>query len=443
MQKSPGVCNVRPPLERIDDLVLRLGAGLKRTGAWSHNAPVRILIVNLHYAPDLAPTGQLMTELAEDLAQRGAGLTVLTGFPGYTPEATRLKVPREEMRNGVRVLRVRSLRLGRKSMIARVLNYLTFYAAVTLRALMLPRQDVALVLSSPPFIAYVGLALKWLRGTRMIYNVQDLIPDAIVTTGLLKNRLLIRMAESFSKLLLKRADCVVAIGEAMRERIIAKGVPAARVEVVHNWADAHEITPGAPPSDRFRQSLRPGILVLYSGNMGTNHDVETILDALGRMNRFSPATFLFVGSGVRMDKLKSCAERERWDHVRFQPYVPREELPGLLAAGDVHLVCLRRGLGGKVVPSKVYTSMAAGRPVLALGPSDSELASIVRESDCGVTVENGRADEFQEAVTRLADNPGERKRMGENGRRAFMEKYQRRIATGRYADFLLGGGGVP
>lgn len=397
---------------------------------------MNLLILNLHYAPDLAPTGQLMTELAEDLARAGLRVTVVTGRPGYTREAAGWETLSTEDRNGVRVHRVWSFRLGRRRMIARVLNYLSFYLSAAVRVLTLPRQDVALLLSSPPFLAAVGILLKRLRGTRMVYNVQDLIPDAIVTTGLLRNRALVAVAERLSRRLVTEADRVVAIGERMAERVVAKGIAREKVTVIHNWADGREIRPLADSQGAaYRRDFGGRPVVLYAGNMGTNHDFETVSRALEAEGDL-PVGFLFVGDGVCVEELRNRAEAAARPHVRFRSYVPREELPNLMAAGDIHLICLKDGLGGKVVPSKVYGALAAGRPVLAVAPSDSELWAIVNEAACGVAIRNGDVEGFRAAVARLALDPEGRRKMGENGRQCFCAKYDRPHAARAYRELL-------
>lgn len=396
---------------------------------------MKVCIVNLHYAPDDAPTGQLMTELAEDLARAGLAVSVITARPSYSNQAARLAVPLQEWRNGVLVHRVRSTRSARGRMVARMMNYVTFLLMALWKALSLPRQDVALVLSSPPFVTLIGLALQSVRRTRLVYNVQDLIPDVIVTTGLLKNPLLVALAEKVSRILLQRSDRVVAIGARMRERILAKGIPSERVVVIHNWAPGVEGRCDLATAKRFREGLDGRLVVLYGGNWGTSHDLETVLDGVARLNSV-PATFLFVGGGVRTPSLRCAAERLGGERIQVRPYVQREDLPALLTAADVHLVTLAAGLGGKVVPTKLFAAMFAARPVLLVAPEDSEACDIVRESACGVWVRNGDGAGFAAAVEELWKASAATRSMGENGRRVFDERYDRRHAVRRYLGVL-------
>ena len=395
---------------------------------------MRILVLNQFFPPDLAPTGRMAADLAEDLAAAGHEVTAVASRGGYLGGA---RLPRRERRRGVEVVRLPATTFGKGTLLRRALDYASFLASASLALAALPRHDVVVALTTPPLVAAAALPARALRGSRLVCWVQDLYPDVAVAFGALRaGSPAARAMRAVSRAVLRRADRVVALGEAMRERCLAAGAAPERTVVLPNWADPEEIRPAPHARNPLRAALAPGAetLVLYSGNLGRAHDLETPLAAARLLRDRRDVAFLFVGDGARRAEVERAARE--LPNVRLEPYRPREELADSLSAGDVHLVTLAPGLLGRIEPSKAYAAMAAGRPAVYVGPPGSEVARTLLAEGCGVAVPSGDAEGLARAVAHLASDPARRAAMGERGRRAVEERLGRAAATARFRALL-------
>ena len=391
---------------------------------------MRVLLVNQYFHPDLAATAQIMTDLAVDLAARGAEVTAVTGRAPYVGNDR--YGPREEF-SGVHIRRPPTTSFGRGSIAGRMADYLSLYAGTLAELALLPHQDVVVTLSTPPLISLVGAAHRFARGSRFIYWVQDLYPDVAVQLGVLgKNSPMTWAMERLSRASLRSADAIVALGDAMADRLVAKGADRGRVHVVHNWSNGEV---GSVPREKNwfldKHGLRGKFVVLYSGNMGRGHEFETLLGAARELSAREDILFLFIGDGAKRGEVEAASRT--LPNVRLLPYQKREDLPYSLGAGDLFAITLSDGLDGLIVPSKLYGALAAGQPVLFIGPQNSETAQVVSEVRCGGTFAHGDAASVAKYIERLAAQPVEVRLMGERARRAFENQYDRRISTARFA----------
>jgi len=289
-------------------------------------------------------------------------------------------------------------------------------------------------MSTPPLVATLGVAVRALRGARFVYWLQDVYPELAVEFGVLRSRSPATLAfEAASRWTLRRADAVVVLGEAMADRVCAKGVDPARVHLIPNWADGESIRPMPHGTNPFRRAhgLDGKRVVLYSGNMGRAHDLATVLAAAERLRDRPDLVFLFVGEGAK--RPEAAAAARRLPAVRLLPYQPREALASSLSAGDVHLVTQEPFTVGLVEPSKLYGVMAAGRPVLYVGPPETEAAATVRREAIGEVVSNGDVDGAVDALCRLLEDAEE---TGGRARAAFEREYGRSQRTGAFASLL-------
>jgi glycosyltransferase involved in cell wall biosynthesis len=300
---------------------------------------------------------------------------------------------------------------------------------------MLPRHDVVVALTTPPLIAAAGLVAKALKRSRLICWVQDLYPEIAIAFGALGPRsLAARSMSAVSRAVLSRCDAVVTLGAEMRKRCVAAGAVEERTVVIPNWADAGSVRPiphGTNP-------LRPGVagaetvVAMYSGNIGRGHDVETLLEAARLLRERPGISFVFVGDGVKRAMVEAAARS--LPNVRLAAYQPRERLSESLSAGDIHLIALSSDVQGLAEPSKLYGIMAAGRPALFVGPAGSEVAHTLEREGCGKVLPNGDAQGLAAALLSLAADPGARAEMGARARRALQERYDRSVATRRFAE---------
>jgi glycosyltransferase involved in cell wall biosynthesis len=377
---------------------------------------MRVCFLNRSYWPDTGATGQLLTELAEDLASHhGMEVTVITGRPlaaRCTPP------PRREVRRGVTILRGAGTTFGPEAFAGRAANYLTYFASACRLARALPPQDVVVAMTDPPII---GLAALAMRGRPpLIFYCQDIFPEVAALLQDFRSGTVDRLLDRVTRYLLRRARHVVALGDTMAHRLAEeKGVSRSKIVVIHNWADTTAITPG-PQRNPFSEAhgLAGKFVVLHAGNLGQAQGLETVLDAADRLRVHDDIVFLFIGDGTARRRLEERAAVRGLERVLFLPYQPREQMRWTYATASVFLVSLKPGLAGYIVPSKVYGILAAGRPWIAAVDEESEVAAMTAQHGCGVRVAPGDAAALAEAIVSLRANPAQCAAMGERARAA-------------------------
>lgn len=406
---------------------------------------MRILLLNQYYYPDIAATAQLATDLAEYLAERGHDVTVVSSTRVYAGASAALRRPRGEHRNGVRIIRVPSTAFGRSSNLGRSVDYMTFLSGALAHLFAGARPDVVVALSTPPLVAALGLVAQRLWQTRLVYWVMDVYPDVAVQLGVLRaNGYSTQALRRIANAVLNQADAVVALDDAMRERLVAAGGPRAKIEVIDNWSDGAAIRPSSGETNRLRRTLglEGTFTVSYSGNMGMAHDFSTLLGSM-RLLRNEAVHWLFIGDGPRRAPFEGQVRTSRIDRVSFLPYRERCDLGESLTAADASLVSVANGLAGMMVPSKLYGILAAGLPVLYVGPSEGRVAEVIREHNVGIALSNGDSVGLAEAIRWLRDHAPEREQMGQNARRLFEHRFDRPVALERHHQLLRRVGGAP
>jgi glycosyltransferase involved in cell wall biosynthesis len=247
----------------------------------------------------------------------------------------------------------------------------------------------------------------------------------------------VRLLDILTRFYLRRADRIVAIGSRMKERLEAKGAPAARVSVIPNWVDTKVITPQPRDNDWAREhDLIGRFVVMHSGNVGHAQDLDTLIHATTHVRDLDHLAVVLVGTGARHADHVALAKRLEADKVSFLGYQPREVLPQSLSSADIHFVGLARGLAGYVVPSRLYGILAAGRPVIAAADDESETAQVVRDVGCGIVIQPGRPDLLAGAIRELASGKHDLEEMGRRGRAYVEAEADREIAVGRYRRLL-------
>jgi glycosyltransferase involved in cell wall biosynthesis len=428
--------------------------GCRRKESSSVTRDTKILLINQYFWPDVAATAQLLAELAEDLGAGGVEVTALAGRGSYVPGKAG-KLPRREEWRGVQIRRVWCTSFGRKSALGRVTDYMTFLVSAGIyvalggwsrgRAAEEQRgrgaerkkdkhRKVVVCLSTPPLVAVLGLLAR-LRGARFVYKVEDLYPDVAIMLGTLQaGSLVARWSGALSRLLLRRANAVVALDEGMAAALAERG--AQRVEVIPNWADGAAIRPDPAAGEAFREGhdLAGRFVVLYSGNLGLAHRFDAVTGAARLLADSEPQVlFLFVGDGPRLAEVR----RQAHDllNVRFLGYQPRESLRALFSAADVHLIALRDEVAGLLFPSKYPAALAAGRPVLLVGGRSTDVRAEIERERLGWYLDHDPVA-VRSAVLEALRAPDERAGMGQRGRRLFEARYARALCTCRWSQLL-------
>ncbi|MBU6367592.1 MAG: glycosyltransferase family 4 protein, partial [Gemmatimonadetes bacterium] len=326
--------------------------------------------------------------------------------------------PAEEVREGIRIVRVAAGRFGNGSVGVRSLDSVRFLMAACRAALRLPRPDLCLCLTTPPFVALVGRLLRLVRGTPYVVWAMDLYPDVPVALGVLRrDHWGTALLHRLDRALLRGAARVVVLGRCMQARVVAKGVPQAAVRHIPIWA--HQAPPSAEgtSAEHYRDAWGAGerFVVMYAGNFGLVHDLDTVADAVQRLVGRPDILFAFVGGGPRKAPLLAQlrgAGVTNWIEAGYQP---PERLDALLRAADLHLATMLPGFEGLLVPSKVPGALDAGRPVAYVGGAHGEAARLVREHDAGVVVATGDGAGLAAAIARYADDRAAARRAGAAG----------------------------
>ncbi len=364
---------------------------------------MRILLLNLYYPPDTSATAKMAETVVNALAQENE-VTILCGRPSYDPTERRdWRLYQSEVHDNIRIVRVGSTAFPRFNMFKRLLNYLSYTKLVIPRALFTP-CDAILAMTDPPFEGIIGAFVAMLKRKPYIYNIRDMYPDMAVGGSIVAPGLLARVWEILHRWALRRATNVIVLGEDMRNRILAKGVRADQLEIVRDGA---EILPAnmAPPSldldviQKIRGDFR--FVLLHAGNIGFYGAWESLVLAAKQLES-DGVGLVFVGEGAQCAQVQALADGAA--NIRFLPFFPAGKVTSVLAAPDAHLIAVKRGLEGVVVPSKMYGILAAGKPIVAVAPRETDAVALGEQMGFSVGADPDRPEEIVRAVRALAND---------------------------------------
>lgn len=403
---------------------------------------MHIVFFNRSFYPDGAATGQLLTDLAEDLVrQQGWRVTVITGVP-LAPSKPALPslggwlVQRERYR-GVEIRRARGTAFDKRRFAGRAANYLTYFLTACWTGLGIDRPDVVVAMTDPPIIGLAAWLAARRAGAPFVMAYQDLFPEVTTLLEDFHSHTIDNILQRVNRFLCRRATRIVALGETMRRRLIEnKGAPEDRTVVISNWADTTAIAPG-PKDNAFARAhgLADAFVVMHSGNIGLSQSLETIVEAAALVRDEPSIRFVFQGEGVKKADLERQAASLGLSNVVFLPYAPKEALGETFAAADVMLVSLQRGLAGYIVPSKLYGILASGRPYIAAVEETCEVAAITRAQGGGLIAEPGDAASLAACVRRLHADRALAAHLGGQARAAALT-FDRTTQVARYAALL-------
>jgi len=385
-----------------------------------------MLLVNQFFHPSSAAASQLLTDLARHLANTGTGVTIICGRSNYG-----IMNPGEL--SGVGIRHVPNLPFGH-ARFGRILSYGSFYAGAVLLALAARRPSIVLTLTTPPLISLAGTLLKKLRGVPHFIWEMDVYPNIAVELGVLSpNSRLTRLIGALADWSRRNADGVIVLGDDMKEILIARGIQPDKIFVSENWADDVEITPLPFPDGSLN--------LLYSGNLGLAHDIETLQGAMlscTAPDMASRIQFTFAGGGPRRESLEAFARTHGLVNVAFRDYCSRDKLAKSLAEGHVGVVTQQSGVIGSVVPSKLYGILAAGRPVIYVGPRATTCARVIERFNCGWQIDPGDVRGLIAVLRHLDQNREAVYAAGGRAREAFEQNYTRAIGVRRITQILTG-----
>lgn len=395
---------------------------------------MNILLLNLYYPPDTSATAKMAQTVVDTICVHHR-VTVLCGRPSYDPTERRPWRPYQTEDAGqVRIIRVGSTAFPRFNMKKRLLNYLSYIALSVPRALFFD-CDVVLAMTDPPFQGIVGAFVAMLKRKPYVYNIRDLYPDMAVGGDIVKRGLLARVWERLHRWALRRATRVVVLGEDMRARIVAKGIEPSRVMVIRDGAENFppEKELSAPDPDVVRAIRgKCSFVLLHAGNLGFYGAWNTLVTAARKLSN-EGVGLVFVGSGAQRGAVEAAAAGA--DNIRFLDYFPAQKIPSVLAAPDAHVVTIKRGLEGVVVPSKTYGVLAAGKPIVAVAPKETDVVSLGLEQGFAVAADPDKPVELVTVVRQLMGDAKRLKAMGKAAR-AVAPSYDRSRELQKYLEIL-------
>jgi glycosyltransferase involved in cell wall biosynthesis len=382
--------------------------------------------VCLVFYPDASATSILFTDLFLRLARAGFQVTVLCGFPQMAHSGPSA-LPRHEYLDGITIVRCGAHVDGKRNLLTRGIHYGSFLLEAGCRLVVMRRSGLVVGSTNPPFTPVIVWLAWLLKRFRYELIVLDVYPDGLVALGAMTNRSpVVRLWRRLNRISFRRAYRLIVIGRDMVALLATRyGVSTGRVTYLPHWATQEIDTAEALRRNAFLAPLgiEDRFVVQYSGNMGLWHDIDALVRAAAQLQDEKHIHFLFIGEGVRRRSAEALSMRLGLSNITWMDFLPRARLIDSLPACDAALISLRSGLEGVAVPSKLYGILAAGRPVIAQVPLDSEVARVVREEACGIVVLPGDVAGLAAAVRRLADNPLACETMGNRARLAYERRY--------------------
>ncbi len=407
----------------------------------STTGPFRVCILNQYFVPDVASTGHLLAELAEQLAKSGVLTSVLTCKPSYGPPETWQPAASYEISRGVEITRLWTPRLSKDRLAGRLLNSSVFLLQLLFRLVIRPQREneVFLYTTNPPYLGVIGAIVSLIRRHRYVVLLHDAYPQLAVWCGKISaGNVLTRLWHWTNRFTYRRAQETIVLCDAARQLVCRTyGIDPERVHVVHNWADGEALHPVPKASSPFAiaNGLVEPFTLLYSGNLGLYYDFEAILTAAGEL-RNEPFRLVFIGAGARRAHIADSIAHLKLSNASLHPYRPFTELNSSLNACDASLVTIAREIEGISFPSKLYASLAVGKPIVALSEPDSELRRIVEAHQVGIWAAIDDTPGLIAGLRRLMSDPVLCQEMGRRARALIESSFSLSAASRAYEDIL-------
>lgn len=408
---------------------------------------IKILFFTYNYKPEIAANIHLASDLVEDLAKNGCVVEVITPIPtrGVSKKTTnQYKTKKRELLNNGKIIinRINPYLSDGGSYLKRVFRSIIAILGIFIKALLI-KGDIVFTYSTPPTLGLIGILIGKLKRIPVIYNLQDIFPDSLINSGLIKKSLtgkfLLGIGRLIERITYKYSDKIVVISEDFKKTLLSRGVPAKKIELIYNWIDTDKVVPIERKDNALikRYNLDPThFYVSYCGNIGLTQNLEMLINVAKELEYINDLRFLIIGDGAYKNILIEYAKKKSVTNVLLLPFQPYGDISHVYSLGDVGLIISKRNIGKNSFPSKTWSIMSAERSVLASFDVDSELCSIIRKAHCGVYVPADNKEALKEAVLELYNNREKLKKLGRNSRQYILENLTREKGTSKIKNIL-------
>ena len=399
---------------------------------------MKLLIFSAYYEPEVAASLYLSTNLYEDMAESGINARLYVPLPtrGVTDEDRKKYRGKVEYKinNNLEIIRL-NIPKEKKSPIIRALRYLWMNILFVFKSNKYD-ADAIFVQSTPPTQGAMAALIKKHKKIPFIYNLQDVFPDSMVGAGLTTEKsLLFKIGRLIENYTYKNADCIIVISNDIKNNIIKKGVSENKIIVIPNWIDSNLVHPISRQENYLFEKYkisREKFIVVYAGNLGYAQNIEVIIEAAKKLQDNELIQFVVFGKGAQEEEYKKQADGLR--NLVFLPIQPYSEVSYVYSLGDASIVPCKRGFGGSAMPSKTWSIMASGTPVLASFDSDTDLEKLIKKEEFGLFSLSEDADGLIKNILTLFNNPNLKKQMGENARKYVQSNLSRKKCTYQYIE---------
>ncbi|UCC39473.1 MAG: glycosyltransferase family 4 protein [Candidatus Aminicenantes bacterium] len=392
----------------------------------------RLLFLNRSFYPDVEATGQFLTELCQEL-EKDFEIHVICGNPLYRKVKKKGFVHKSYYGN-ITIWRINNTTFPKKFFFTKFINLFSYFVPCFFWIFFLKKMDCVIVETDPPLLASIAYVYSAIRRCPFIYYSQDIWPQVGIVTGAFSSTFIIKILKAINRFLYHRATRIIVPGQDMKKRLEEDSIPPHKVEIVENWADPGQIFPVKKENNIFLKKYSPGnkFVVMYSGNLGLSQDLENVIHLADSLKQTHEIEFVLVGEGALKDKLVNLSDSFGLKNIEFLTYQEKSDLKYSLSSAHIHLITLKKGMKGYIVPSKVYGIMAAGKPFIAAVDDGSEIQKIAEKYHCGIVVKPSNVEELKKAVLWAFHHRDQIEKMGENGRKALEDYYSKKICTQKF-----------
>ena len=397
-----------------------------------------ILFLCQYFYPEYISSATLPFDTALALTKAGFSVDALCGYPKEYNLTQ--KVPLIETHEDIKIKRVKYLQIKRNNKLGRLINYFTFTLAIAIRFGYLKNYKSIIVYSNPPVLPLIAALANKFFNINVVFVCYDVYPEiAYATNSISEDSIISKIMKIVNKNVFKQVNIVIALSKEMKEYLInhRPALNEQQVEVIPNWyEDKGRGDTKEPLNHKLFSNISGKFVVSYFGNMGIAQDLETIINAIKNLKEDNSIQFIFAGHGNKMELLKNIVENEKLENVYIYDFLHSDDFEAALNISDCFLVSLEEGLTGLAVPSKTYSYMKAGKPVIAIIGENSDIARDLIDNNAGFVIQVGESDKLENTITELRTNKEKQKLMGENCRKVFLEKYTKEQCTQLYVDLM-------